>query len=67
MTSSHNTADLPVLCASLPGRSNPYHLRSNVALLPTSKLYHLAVLLRERSAGLTNKEDSHDAHSRPDH
>ena len=56
MTSSHNTSDLPVLCASLPGRSDLRHLRIVVVSLPTSKLYHLAVLLRERSAGLTNKE-----------
>ena len=50
MTTQHSTPHLPV-CASLPGRSNPYHLRSNVALLPTSKLYHLVATLWERSAG----------------
>ena len=69
MTNTHNqyTLCLPVLRASQPGRSDLRHLRIVVVSLPTSKLYHLAVLLRERSAGLTNKEDSHDAHSRPDH
>ena len=55
MTTQHSTPHLPILCASLPGRSDLRHLRIVVVSLPTSKLYHLAVLLRERSARLTNK------------
>lgn len=51
MTISHNPADLPVLCASLPGQIEPHHLRIVLTSLPTLSTLPPRVALAVNLAG----------------